>query len=326
MAKRRLAVIALGAGALAPKALFAQGPKVHRVGILTSEGVASSKRRMDSFVSALRELGYVEGGNLVLTFRYADGDVDQLPALAKELVRTRPDVIFAPNGVAVLAVRRVAGATPVVFSNVSDPVALGLAASLARPGGTSTGLSNINTELAAKRLDLLKAAVPGIVRVAVLSDGEDSNSSRQIEMLRPAATALGLQLLITDLSRRDDLERRMAELRQWRADALYIVSGPSNTFSRALHAELATRLRLPAMAGIDFFPDAGGLMSYGPNFETLHRRAAAYVDKILKGANPGDLPVERPTVFDLVVNIQTAKALGIKVPQTILMQATRLIE
>ena len=325
MITRRELINAVGAGALSPLASFGQAQRIYRVGILTPEGVASIKKRMDAFVSALRELCYVEGANLVLTCRYADGDVKQLPTLAEELVRNRPDVIFAPNPVGVLAARKVAGAIPIVFSNVSDPVALGIVASLARPGGSITGTSNISSDLAAKRLEMLKEAVPSAARVAVLID-EALTSTAQVALLRPAAKAFGVQLLITDLLRRDAFERRTAELKKWRADAVYVTAGPSNTFNRALHVEFATRLKLPTVGTNPEFPEAGALMSYGPNRETQYRRAATYVDKILKGAKPADLPVEQPTVFELVINMKTAKALGIKVPQSILIQATQVIE
>ena len=325
MITRRKIVIALGAGALAPLACFAQQQNVYRVGVLTSEGVASSRLRMDAFSSALRELGYVEGGNLVLTYRYADGDLARLPALAEELVRTKPDVIFAPNTVSVVAAKKAAPATPIVFSNAGDPVADGLVASLRRPGGNITGTTNITTDLAAKRLEILKETVPSATRVAVLLDDSRVNL-RQVEMLPSAAKALGVQLLMTDLLRREDFERRSAELKQWRANAIYIVSGPNNTFNRALHVEFAVKLRLPTVGAIREFPEAGGLMSYGPNFEALYRRAAAYIDKILKGAKPGDIPVEQPTTFDFVVNMKTAKALGIKIPNSIMVRATKVIE
>ena len=325
MITRRKTIIALGAGALMPLASFAQQQKVWRVGVLTSEGVASSRLRMDAFASTLRELGYVEGGNLVLTYRYADGDIKQLPALAEELARTKPDLIFAPNTISVLAAKKAAPATPIVFSNAGDPVADGLVASLRRPGGNITGTTNITTDLAAKRMEMLKEAVPSVARVAVLLDKSGANT-KQDDVLASAAKTLKVQLLMTDLLRREDFERRSAEFKKWRADAILIVSGPNNTFNRALLVEFAAKLRLPAMAALKEYTEAGCFMSYGPNFEALYRRAAHYIDKILKGAKPGDLPVEQPTVFELLVNMKTAKSLGIKIPQSILVQATKVIE
>ena len=330
MITRRQLVVALGAGMLAPLVSFAQGKRVYRVGVLTSEGVASSRQRMAAFAAALREFGYVEGGNLVLTYRYADGDVKLLPALADELAATKPDVIFAPNTISVLAAKKAAATTPIVFSNAGDPVADGLVASLARPGGNITGTTNITTDLAAKRLEMLKAAIPSTARVAVLIDNSGAFNTRQdttqVSALRSAAKALGIQILSTDLLRRDDFNLRSAELKKWSADALYIVSGPNNMFNRALHAEFATRLRLPAVGAFKEQAEAGTLMSYGPSFEVLYRRAAYYVDRILKGAKPADLPVEQPTVFELVVNLKTARVLGVKMPQTFLIQATTVID
>lgn len=324
MTARRPFVVALGVGALAPPTLFAQSQRIYRVGVLSHETVASSKIRMDAFVATLRERGYTDGGNLVLLYRYADGDTKRLPALAEELMRERPDVIFAPSGITALAAKKASGATPIVFSNVGDPVAMGLVASLARPGGSVTGTTNITADLAAKRLEILKAAVPSLSRVAVLRD--DFAGTGQLEVLRTAAKALGAELLITDLMRSEDFERRLAEFKDWRADALFVTSGPRNTFHRELHARLAQALRIASMGGSNDFAEAGGLVSYGPNFPALYRRAAVYVDRILKGARPADLPVEQPTVFELVVNVRVASALGIKIPATVLLRADRVIE
>ena len=323
MITRRKFILALGA--LTPLASFAQGKKIYRIGVLTSEGAASSRQRMDAFASTLRERGYAEGGNLVITYRYADGDLKQLPGLAEDLARTRPDVIFAPNTISVLAARTAARSTPIVFSNAGDPVADGLVASLRRPGGNITGTTNITTDLAAKRLEMLRAAVPSASHVAVLLDNSGVNTG-QVDVLPSAAKVLGVQLLMTDLLRREDFEGRMAKLKEWRADAILITSGPNNTFNRKLHVEFAAKLRIPAVGAIAEFTEAGGLMSYGPNFEALYRRAAVYVDRILKGANPADLPVEQPTVFELLVNMQTAKTLGIRIPQAFLLRVDRMIE
>lgn len=324
---RRRAVIALGASALAPSiafnplTLFAQTPKIHRVAFLTSETEASNKNRLDAFIAALREHGYTEGGNLVLTRHYAGGNPARLPALAEEMARTRPDVIFAPSTISVRAAQKAAGAVPIVFSTAGRPVEDGLVASLRRPGGNITGTTNMTADLTDKRLELLKAAAPQIRRIAVLQDTLGTENS-----LTSAAKILGVQLLMTDLLRPEDAERRAAEIKKWRADALYIPSGPNNTNNRTLLVEFAARLRLPIGSALKEITQDGGLVSYGPNFEAQYRRAAAYVSRILKGAKPADLPVEQPTVFDLVINLKTARTLGLKIPESMLLRADQVIE
>ena len=318
-------MMAFGASALAaPFASFAQQPgKVWRIGILHTETQASAKARVDAFIQGLAKLGYVEAKNVTFVPRYADGQNDRLPALAEDLMRQKPDVIFAPNTPTVRAARKVAGSTPIVFAHAGDPVATGLVNSLRQPGGNITGTSNINTELAAKRLEILKETIPAVSRVAVFV-GEASDA--QTNALAPAAKALGIQLQLTDSVRGENFELTLAALRKWRAHAIYITSTPTATQNRALHAEFAAKLRVPAIAGITEFVEAGGFMSYGPSFEALYRQAATYVDRILKGAKPGDLPIEQPTVFELAINMKTAKALGITIPKAVLFRADKVIE
>jgi putative ABC transport system substrate-binding protein len=275
----------------------------------------------------LRELGYVEGKNVVIERRLAEGDVTRLDALAAELVRQKPDVIFAPNSISVEAAKKAAGTIPIVFSIAGDPVGSRFVTSLAHPGGNITGTSNIPQELSAKRLQLLKEAVPKIARVAVFDDKTSSYVSRiQVEEAKRAAKVLGMEVLVTRITVRNDFEPVSAQLRKWRADSILIVSAPTNTFNRKLLVEFTAKMRLPAIYADNPYAEAGGLITYGPSTAALYHRAATYVDKILKGAKPGDIPVEQPTQFQLVVNQKTAKSLGINIPGTVLVRADKVIE
>ena len=327
--QRRNALFALGAGVLT-NALpsFAQAPakpeKIWRVGILGNLNAADPL--ISAFTQGLHDLGYVEGRNLVIVRRLVErgGNLD---AHAAEIVQEKPDLIFAPNTLAARAAKTVAGTTPIVFSVVGDPVGVGFAASLARPGGSMTGTTNIPHELSAKRLQLLKQAVPRITRVAVL-DPKDTGavSQKQVDEAERAAKILGIELFPTSVGRREDFEPVTAQLRKWRADALFVTSSPSNTNNRQLLPAFAATVRLPAIYADRGYAEAGGLMSYGPSQAELYRRAAYYVDRIFKGAKPADLPVEQPTRFELFINGTTAKALGLTIPQSLLISAEKVIE
>ncbi|MBI3371483.1 MAG: ABC transporter substrate-binding protein [Betaproteobacteria bacterium] len=326
MNNRRKLLAALGASALAaPFASFAQAQgKVRRIGILANIGAAD--KWIDGFTQGLKELGYVEGSNIQIERRFAEGNLDRLDKLAEDLVRQKPEVIFAPNTPSVQAAKKYAGAIPIVFATLGDPVGAGFVASFARPGGTITGTSNLVLELSAKRLQVLKDAVPRITRVAVLDTDDRTHRNAEFAEIQRAAKALGVEVLRTQVLQRSDMETVSAQLRKWRADSICVVSSPTNTYNRKLLVEFATKLRLPAVYYDKDFAEAGGLISYGPSVEALYHRAAYFVDKILKGAKPADLPVEQPTKFELVVNLNTARALGIKFPNTILLNADRAIE
>jgi putative ABC transport system substrate-binding protein len=329
MKSRRKLIIAAGVVALAtPLGICAQSQgKVWRIGVLASGGQESAGHLYDAFTQGLRDLGYVEGRNIVIERRFAEGRADRLPALAAELVQAKVDVIFAPNTVAVQAAKQVAGEIPIVFASVDDPVGSDFVVSLAKPGRNITGLSSIQNELSAKRLQLLKDAFPKISRVAVFISPHESISAVQLAEVQRAAQVLGLAIFSVELRGREDFAHALASVRKGRADSMYALESGVNFYNRKLLVELAAQARLPAVYPTKDYMESGGLMSYGTKSgEALFRRAATYVDKILKGARPGELPVEQPTEFVLSVNKKTAKTLGLKVPNSILLQATNIIE
>ncbi|HEU5297530.1 MAG TPA: ABC transporter substrate-binding protein [Burkholderiaceae bacterium] len=320
-----LALLALGAAPLAAEAQ--QAAKVARIGYL-SPSLASSPHLRDAFLQGLGDLGYVEGRNVAIEYRDAEGKLERVPALAAELVALK-DVIFVGGGTRVtLAAMQATKTIPIVFTGVGDPVESGLVTSLARPGGNVTGLSSLGPELVGKRLELLKQAVPGVDRVAVLRLPGALGERTDKDMLTGAdvaARALGVRLQFVEARGPDEFARAFSDMSSARAGALTVL--PSNRFLREHRrlVDLAAKNRLPAVYTSREFVDAGGLMSYGANSVDLHRRAATYVDKILKGAKPGDLPVEQPTKFELVINLKTAKALGLTIPQSVLVHADEVI-
>jgi putative ABC transport system substrate-binding protein len=328
---RRAAILALLALGAAPPVVKAQQQaiKVARIGFL-SPSLASSPDRRDAFLQGLRDLGYVEGRNVVIEYGDAEGKVERAPALAAELVARKVDVIFVAGGTRVtLAAVQATKTTPIVFTGVGDPVESGLVTNLARPGGNVTGLSSLGPELVSKRLELVKQAVPGVDRVAVLWLPGALGERTDKDMLAgadAAARALGVRLEFVEARGADEFDRAFSQLSTARAGALTVL--PSNRFLREHRrlVELAAKHRLPAVYPSREFVDAGGLMSYGANSADLSRRAATYVDKILKGARPGDLPVEQPTKFELVINLKTAKALGLTIPQSLLAHADEVIQ
>jgi len=321
---RRKLLIALGAGALGSSlTTVAWAQKIHRVGILFA--AAKTTPRLQAFFQELRRLGYIEGQNVAIVGRFAEGKLELLPEFATELAAEKVDVIFASSTNAVQAARQATASIPIVFSVVSDPVGSGFVTSLGRPGGNITGISSINRELAAKRLQILKEMFPKTSRVAVLITDEPQVAP-QLEQVQQAAKLLGMDILTTQVLGRDDFERGHKLLRSWRADSIFVVDSAGNSINRKLIAEFAAQIRLPAIYAESDYAGAGGLISYGANFDELFRRAAQYVDKILKGAKPAELPVEQPTKFELVINMKTAKALGITIPQSILVRADKVIE
>jgi len=322
-----IALVALGAVPLAAEAQ--QAAKVARIGYL-SPNLAASPHLRDAFLQGLRDLGYVEGRNVVIEYRDAEAKLERLPALAAELVALKVDVILAEGGTLGLRVAMQATMTiPIVFA-AGDPVESGFVASLARPGGNVTGLSSLGSELIGKRLELLKQAIPRVERVAVLRPPWRALGERTAkEMLKAAdvaAQALGMQPQFIEARDPDEFATAFLAMSSARANALTVL--PSAMFLREHRrlVDLAAKNRLPAVYTSREFVDAGGLMSYGANEPDLFRRAATYVDKILKGAKPGDLPIEQPTKFELVINLKTAKDLGLTIPQSVLARADEVIK
>ncbi|PYN44183.1 MAG: hypothetical protein DME00_25415 [Candidatus Rokuibacteriota bacterium] len=319
-----LAVTHLGATASAQEYKAQQAGKVPRIGFLANVRSPAT----EGFQQGLRELGYVEGQNIIVEWRFAEGQVERLPGLAAELVRLQVDIIVAPNPFYVEPARHATKTIPIVFALVSDPVGAGFVQSLARPGGNITGLSNISNELAAKRLELLKEALPRVNRVAFLTDSRVLGATpfRETEI---AARALQVQLeVFTVRDARDAKEMDNAFDSMAKRGARGVIESGTPAFyaQRREIAALALKNRLPLMSAWGESPEAGGFMSYSASLPDLMRRSVAYVDKILKGAKPGDLPVEQPTKFELVINLKTAKALGLTIPLSVLGRADHVIE
>ena len=301
-----------------------QQSKVLKIGWLTLGSAESNKLLTDTFVDALRKLGYVEGKNLAIDLRFADGNVGRLPTLAAGLVQQDPNVLYAANGAASAALKNATSTIPIVFATVGDPVGLGLVENLSKPGGNATGVSTLAIDLIAKRVQLVKEAFPERLRVAVFV-GPDTIRSLVVELQR-GAKLLGLELLIIEPQQPDDIGRASTQLREWRAGAIFVVDSGFNLRHRHLLFNLAARMRLPAMYPGNQYVEDGGLICYGADLASQVRSAAVYVHKILNGVKPADLPVRQAAEFDLVVNMQTAKALGIGFPQSVLLRATRVIE
>jgi ABC-type uncharacterized transport system substrate-binding protein len=302
-----------------------QAAKVARIGWLGLDPDSALHLRA-AFLEGLRDLGYVEGRNLVIESRYNYGKLDRFPALAAELVALRVDVIVAPTTPAAVAAKRATRSIPIVFTSASDPVTTGLVASLARPGGNVTGLSFLTPELVGKHLELLKQAIPGIRRVAVLWEPGERPEQDMLKGAEVAAHALGLGLRFVEARGPNDLDGAFSEVTRGRAGALALATSAMFFTERQRLVALAAKNRLPTVYPWREGVDAGGLMSYAPHLPDLFRRAATYVDKILKGARPGDLPIEQPTKFDLIINLKTAKALGVTIPASILARADEGIE
>jgi putative ABC transport system substrate-binding protein len=311
----------LAAGLLAVQAQPAA--KVFRIGLLGGSTPKSPEAAhiWNGFFQGLRELGYVEGVHYVFEGRFYEDKLERLPALAAELARLPVDVIVAGAAPAPEAARRATSTIPIVMANHGDPVGSGLVASLARPGGNVTGLSVVNVEMWGKRLQLLKETVPGLSRVAVLSNPTNPQNALDFREVERAARSLQVQVKVLEAQTPNELVGAFDAATKERADALILLGGSMFFAERVRLTELAARSRLPAIYGTREFTEAGGLMAYGVNIRESFRRAATYVDKILKGAKPGDLPVEQPTKFDLVVNLKTAKALGLNIPQSVLIRA-----
>jgi putative ABC transport system substrate-binding protein len=319
------------AGSLLGTALAAEAQQVAkaaRIGYLGRD-IASGPHLPEAFLQGLRDLGYIEGRNVVIEYRDAKGKSERLPALAAELVALKVDVIVAASILPALAAQQATRTLPIVFASVGDPVSSGLVTSLARPGGNVTGLSFLAPDLVGKHLELLKEAVPRASRVAVLWQPGFLGERGERDMLKraeAAARTLGVQPQFVEARDPADFDRAFSEMTRARAGALTVLSSSMFLGERRRLVDLAAKHRLPAEYPYREFVDAGGLMSYGANVADLYRRAATYVDRILKGAKPGDLPVEQATKFELVVNLKTAKALGITIPQLVLGRADEVIQ
>ncbi len=322
-----LALLALGAASLAAEAQ--QAAKIARIGFLNTN-LAANPHLREAFRQGLRDLGYVEGRNVVIEYRDAAGKPERYPALAAELVALKVDVIVTGGGTgAPLAAKQATRTLPIVFIAGADPVTDGLVSSLARPGGNVTGLSNLGPELVGKRLELLTQAIPGVTRIAVLWQPGGQGERTDKDMLKRAdvaARALGVRLQVVEVRGLADVDRAFSDMTRARAGALTVLGSPMLFNERRRLVDLVAKSRLPAVYGPREFVDAGGLMAYGPNWPDMYRRAATYVDRILKGAKPGDLPVEQPTKFELVINLKTARALGLTIPPSVLRRADQVIE
>jgi putative ABC transport system substrate-binding protein len=280
---------------------------------------------MDAFLQGLRELGYFEGKNIVIERRYAEGKVDRLPALAAEFVSLKVDVIISSGPTATRPAKSATATIPIVMTFDDDPVGSGFVASLARPGGNITGLSTLSPEISGKQLELLKEVLPKLGRAAVIGTSTRQGTEQTLKEMEPAAGAFGVKLQYLDVQDPKDIESVFRAASKGRADAVLVLQSPVFNSQRAQIAELAVKSRLPAAYPRREFVEAGGLMSYGVSQTDLDRRAAGYVDKILKGAKPADLPVEQPTKFELVINLKAAKQIGLTIPPNVLARADRVI-
>src|SRR5262249_46417827 len=325
--KAKILVYALPALILATIHLAnAQQPKkVQRIGLLSSGSPSSTKKGVEAFRQRLRELGYVEGQNIVIEYRYAEGVADRFPNLVAELVQLKVDVIVVGGTPATQAAKNATKTIPIVMARVAEPVGTGLNPSLAHPGGNVTGLSNLYEELGGKQLELLKEAFPKISRVAVLWDPVNVGNVLMLKNLKVAAGALQITLQSLEAHVPDDLEPAFAAITREGANALSVLANSLVGSYRARIIDFAAKSRLPAIYDQSRWVDAGGLMSYGPDYIDLWHRAANYVDKILKGAKPADLPVEQPTKFEFVINLKTAKQIGLTIPPNVLARADKVI-
>ena len=326
----RLTVITLAIPVALPLLVVPLAAEAQPAGKIALVGVLSPGSQplglLEAFRQGLRERGYVEGRNLKIEWRFAEGRNERLPQLASELVGLKVDVIFAINTQAAQAAKSASGTIPIVIARVADPVRSGLVASLARPGGSVTGLSAITEELSAKRLQLLKEALPKAVRVAVVWNSGNPGVAIVVREMEVASTQLGMQLQVLPARGADDLPKAFEAITNGRADVLFVLDDVLITSHKRRVLDWATKNHLPVISLYREFSEAGALIAYGPSIREMYRRAAYFVDKILQGAKPGDLPVEQPTRFELVINIKTAKELGLTIPQSLLLRADEIIQ
>jgi putative ABC transport system substrate-binding protein len=324
--RRREFITVVGAAAAWPLAARAQqAGKVPTIGFLGANTASTQRTSTDAFVQRLRELGWIENQTVAIEYRWGEGRDERFAEIAAEFVRLKVDVILTYATPSSIAAKKATAVIPIVFAAAGDPVGTGLVASLARPGGNITGLSIQQTDLASKRLEMLREVLPGLRTVAILANISSPNSMLEMAEAQAAARTLGLAVVTSEVRGVEDIAPAFDALKG-RADALYVCGSPLLTTNRIRINTLALAVRLPTMHGFRELTEAGGLMSYGPNFPSLFRRAAEYVDKILRGAKPSNLPVEQPTRFDLVLNLTTAKALGLTVPPSLVARADEVIE
>jgi putative ABC transport system substrate-binding protein len=323
----RLAFCALGAfGLLAAPLAEAQPTRIYRIGFLSVANSSSMAPRVDAFRQGLRELGYVEGKNITIEFRWADGRNERLRGLASDLAQLKVSIVVAHGVAATDAAKKASATTPIVCFACGDLLATGLVTSLARPGGNVTGQTIVAPDVSGKRLELLREVVPALTRVAILWNPDNPVSVPELKETEAAARSLGLQLHSLGVSNPDEFRTAFAAMTKARAEALVVFSDAMYFGERKQIADLATKNRLPAISWTGEFAKSGGLMGYGPDVLAISRRAATYVDKILKGATPADLPIEQPTKFEFVVNLKTARTLGLTIPQTLLLRANYVIQ
>ena len=326
MRTRREFIALIGAAAAWPLAARAQQPaRLPTIGYLGALPRDVASQWTAAFVQRLRELGWIEGRTIVIEYRWAEGRSERYSEIASEFGRRKVDVIVTWGTAAVVAAKWATAVIPIVFASAGDPVGTGLVANLARPGGNVTGLSNQSRDLAGKRLELLREIVPDLRRLAILTNIGSPIGTLEMVEAQAAARTLGLEVLPLEVRRAEDIAAAFDALKG-RAQALYVVAEPLIGSNRVDINNLALGLRLPTLHGFREYVEAGGLMSYGPNVPDLFRRAADVVDKILRGTKPGDIPVEQPTKFDLIINVTTAKSLGLKIPESFLVRANEVIE
>jgi ABC-type uncharacterized transport system substrate-binding protein len=325
--RRREFIVALGGAVAAwPLAALAQQPaKLPTIGYLGPLTPSAESQWTAAFVRRLRELGWIEARSIAIEYRWAEGRSERFAEIAAEFVRLKVDVIVTAGTVPVLAAKQATLAIPIVFATVGDPVGTGIVSSLAQPGGNVTGLSNQQADLAGKRVGLLREVVPGLRRLAILVNVGSPNSVLDMREVEAAARMLGLDVVTLEIRRADDIASAF-ELLQGRAEAIYVCTDPLVNTNRVRINTLALAARLPTLHAVREYVEAGGLMSYGPSYPDQWRRAADYIDKILRGTKPGDIPIEQPTKFDLVINQTTAKALGLTIPESFLLRADEVIE
>jgi len=324
--RRRELIALLGGAAAWPFAARAEQPgKLPTIGFLGITTPSIDSQRVAAFVQRLRELAWIDGRNLAIEYRWAEGRNERYAEISAEFVRLKVDVIVTSATLPTLAAKRATAVIPIVFAVVSDPVGTGLVASLARPGGNVTGLANQMSDTGGKKLEFLREAVPDLRRLAIMANVGNPASVLEMGEVQTTARTLGLEVTTSEIRRAEDIAPAFEALKD-RADALYLCPEPLMNTNRTRINILAVGARLPTMHGVREYVEAGGLMSYGPNFPDQFRRVADFVDKILRGTKPTDIPVEQPTKFDLIINLTTAKALGLELPPTLLARADEVIE
>ena len=326
MTARRRFIFASLAFCLSPGARAQPAGKVRRIGVLWPGDSSLPNPRIEGLRQGLRELGYIEGQNLVIVYRYAEGKYERLPALAADLVREKVEVIVGAGAPAISAAQKATATIPIVIGTAGDPVGTGFAKSLAHPGGNITGLSDLSSDLGSKLLDLLVSAVPGLSHVGVLTNPGNSSHDTILVSIRGAAGKIGVKILHMTAQSPQQIDRAFPAMSRANVKAVIAAADPLFNNQMPQISRLALKHRMPSISGFLPFVEDGGMLSYGPDFAANFRRAAAFVDKILKGAKPGDLPIEQSARIGMMINLKTARALGIRIPQPLLVRADRVIE